>query len=148
MSTEAFLKTHTQHGSTDPYSTRRNSAAVAYDWQQRLSLKETLDIQHICGPLLLRVGYDKVEVCMWISRQRPSILLCYNRWGAIDSFLLLGMHMGTRSLSAQRCIASCRLYNSRQQKPSAVWDAFLSVVFQKYIALLRRTHNSFSKMDI
>ncbi|XP_022659862.1 carbohydrate sulfotransferase 1-like isoform X2 [Varroa destructor] len=62
MSTEAFLKTHTQHGSTDPYSTRRNSAAVAYDWQQRLSLKETLDIQHICGPLLLRAGYDKVEV--------------------------------------------------------------------------------------
>ncbi|XP_018495255.2 carbohydrate sulfotransferase 3 [Galendromus occidentalis] len=60
--TEAFLRTHTHHGSSDPYSTRRNSAAVAYDWQQKLSLKETLDIQMFCESIITKASYDNVRM--------------------------------------------------------------------------------------
>ena len=62
MVTEAFLRTHTHHGSSDPYSTRRNSALVAYDWQQKLSLKETLDIQLHCESIITKASYDNVQI--------------------------------------------------------------------------------------
>lgn len=58
-----FLKTHTKArraDTLDPYSTRRNSSTVAFQWRTKLSYEDIGDIQRSCSDVLLRLGYKTV----------------------------------------------------------------------------------------
>ncbi|CAN8001599.1 unnamed protein product [Ixodes hexagonus] len=56
-----FLKTHTRARKADvldPYSTRRNSSTVAFEWRQKLKYADIVEIQRSCADVLLRLGYN------------------------------------------------------------------------------------------
>lgn len=58
-----FLKTHTKArkaDALDPYSTRRNSSTVAFQWRTKLSYEDIADIQRSCSDVLLRLGYKTI----------------------------------------------------------------------------------------
>uniref|UniRef100_A0A0P5M6N8 Carbohydrate sulfotransferase n=1 Tax=Daphnia magna TaxID=35525 RepID=A0A0P5M6N8_9CRUS len=53
--TKAFLESHTQSDNqtkSDPYSTFRQSNAIAYGWKSKLSEKEIATITDVCAPAL------------------------------------------------------------------------------------------------
>ncbi|XP_076313608.1 carbohydrate sulfotransferase 1-like isoform X2 [Tachypleus tridentatus] len=53
-----FLASHTRRSETNPYSTRRNSSAVAFEWRHRLSFSQIQSIQRYCSNVLRTLGYD------------------------------------------------------------------------------------------
>lgn len=58
-----FLKTHTKArkaDALDPYSTRRNSSTVAFQWRSKLEFEDIADIQRSCSDVLLRLGYKTI----------------------------------------------------------------------------------------
>lgn len=58
-----FLKTHTRArkaDALDPYSTRRNSSTVAFQWRTKLNYEDIADIQRSCSDVLLRLGYKTI----------------------------------------------------------------------------------------
>lgn len=59
-----FLKTHTRArkaDALDPYSTRRNSSTVAFEWRKKLAYEDIADIQRACADVLLRLGYKTID---------------------------------------------------------------------------------------
>lgn len=60
-SVQRFLKTHTVGRRTDdnnPYSTRRNTTAMANSWRERFTYKQVVDVQNICESVLKDLNYS------------------------------------------------------------------------------------------
>ncbi|XP_037498543.1 carbohydrate sulfotransferase 1-like [Rhipicephalus sanguineus] len=58
-----FLKTHTKArkaDALDPYSTKRNSSTVAFQWRTKLKFDDIAEIQRSCSDVLLRLGYKTI----------------------------------------------------------------------------------------
>ncbi|KAL1477379.1 hypothetical protein MTO96_035775 [Rhipicephalus appendiculatus] len=58
-----FLKTHTKArkaDALDPYSTKRNSSTVAFQWRTKLNFEDIAEIQRSCSDVLLRLGYKTI----------------------------------------------------------------------------------------
>ncbi|XP_013790025.1 carbohydrate sulfotransferase 3-like [Limulus polyphemus] len=53
-----FIASHTRRSEADPYSTHRNSSAVAFEWRHRLSFPQIENIQKYCSGVLRTLGYD------------------------------------------------------------------------------------------
>lgn len=69
-----FLKTHTRArkvDALDPYSTRRNSSTVAFEWRQKLKYADIVEIQKSCSDVLLRLGYDTIASKSGLTGQPP-----------------------------------------------------------------------------
>ncbi|XP_037502840.2 carbohydrate sulfotransferase 3-like [Rhipicephalus sanguineus] len=56
----SFLKGHSKGSksdASDPYSTRRNSSIVPFQWVNKLKFKDIADIQRSCSDVMRRLGY-------------------------------------------------------------------------------------------
>lgn len=59
-----FLKTHTKahrQDVLDPYSTKRNSSTVPFEWRKKLEFRDIQSIQEACKDVLLRLGYKTIS---------------------------------------------------------------------------------------
>ncbi|XP_064486839.1 carbohydrate sulfotransferase 3-like isoform X2 [Ornithodoros turicata] len=59
-----FLKTHTSAHKVDslnPYSTRRNSSSVPFQWMKKLDFEYILEVQKSCKDVLFRLGYKDID---------------------------------------------------------------------------------------
>ena len=62
-SVQRFLKTHTVGRRTDdnnPYSTRRNTTAMANSWRERFTYKQVVDVQKSCEGVLKDLNYSLI----------------------------------------------------------------------------------------
>ncbi|KAM7309249.1 carbohydrate sulfotransferase 1 [Ixodes scapularis] len=69
-----FLKTHTKARKADvmdPYSTRRNSSTVAFEWRQKLKYADIVEIQRSCADVLLRLGYKAISSASELNGEPP-----------------------------------------------------------------------------
>lgn len=62
-SVQRFLKTHTVGRRTDdnnPYSTRRNTTAMAFSWRERFTYDQVLDVQESCEEVLKGLNHSLI----------------------------------------------------------------------------------------
>ncbi|XP_035227393.1 carbohydrate sulfotransferase 1-like [Stegodyphus dumicola] len=62
-SVQRFLKTHTVGRRTDdknPYSTRRNTTAMAFSWRERFTYKQVMDVQASCDRVLNKLNLSLI----------------------------------------------------------------------------------------